>query len=425
MRVRINGPQQLHGGVKAPRSKAYTHRALVASMLTKGTTTIRGALVSDDTVNTLDAIQELGTRVRESKNGMELQGVGAPSTPGIHLDCAESGATLRFLTAIAAAGTEKVSFITKTGLANRPIQPLLQALETLGASTNIQQSNHLLRVTVQGPLNGGATTITGEISSQFVSGLLLASPFARNNVTIDIEGSLESRPYIDLTLAILRKHGICVEEEEGRFHVPAPQEYKPTAHQVPGDFSSATYLIAASATAGESVTLTGIEGDYRLDPDSIILELLPRIGVKIEKTGEQLTVFKSHLRGFEFEAKDHPDLVPALEVLAAQAEGKTTITGVKRLQYKETDRLTTVPMELAKMGARITVEEDLITIQGIEHLAGEKLSSHHDHRIAMACVAAALAASGESVVEDAGVVSKSYPTFFSDIETLGAKFHVE
>ncbi len=425
MRVRISGPQQLNGKIRAPRSKAYTHRALVASMLARGKSTIKDALVSDDTVATLDAIQELGARVHESKNEIEVQGIGVPSSPEKHLDCAESGATLRFLTAIATTGTEKITFTTRTGLANRPIKPLLQALTRLGALTDLHQAEDILRVTVQGPLNGGATTINGEISSQFISGLLLAAPFARNDVTIKVEGSLESKPYVDLTLGILKKHGITIQQEKGAFLIPAPQEYKPAFHQVPSDFSSAAFIAAVGATAGDSVTLTSIEGDYHIEPDSVILELLSKIGVKVEKTDCELTVSKSHLRGFDFDARDHPDLVPVLEVLAAQAEGKTTITGVKRLRYKETDRLTTVPAELVKMGARIAVNDDRITIDGVDHLSGEKLSSHRDHRVAMACTVAALAAGGESVIEDAGVVSKSYPAFFGDLEALGAKFNVE
>src|SRR6266581_8855736 len=225
MRVRISGAQQVNGKIRAPRSKAYTHRALVASMLARGRSTIRDALVSDDTVATLDAIQELGARVHESKSEIQVQGIGAPSSPEKHLDCAESGATLRFLTAIATTGTEKITFTTRTGLAHRPIEPLLQALTRLGALTNLHQAEDILRVTVQGPLSGGVTTIDGGVSSQFISGLLLAAPFARNDVTINIEGTLESKPYVDLTLGILEKHGITVKQEKGTFLIPAPQEY--------------------------------------------------------------------------------------------------------------------------------------------------------------------------------------------------------
>ena len=425
MKVGIAGPQLLQGKITPPASKAYTHRAIVASMLARGRSTIRRALLCDDTVRTEDTVQELGARIDEGKDKIEVRGVGVPSSPGRYLDCGDSGATLRFLTAVAATGTERISFTTKTGLANRPIEPLLSALNKLGAFSNIHQEKDLLRLTVQGPLKGGETTIPGDISSQFISGLLFASPLARNDVTIRVEGHLESKPYVELTLAILSKHGIKAEHEEGTFHIQAPQEYKPTTHEVPPDFSSAAFILAAGAMVGDSTTLTKMEEAYNVGPDSIILDLLPRMGVKMAKARDQVTVSKSALSGFEFDASDNPDLVPVLEVLAAQATGKTSITGVRRLRYKESDRLTTVPTELAKMGAQIHIDEDQVTINGIEHLAASKMSSHRDHRVAMACTVAALAAGGKSLVEDAGVVSKSYPAFFTDLEILGAKFDVE
>lgn len=425
MRVGITGPQQLQGLARAPGSKAYTHRALIASLLTHGETRIHGGLVCDDTCNTLDAVEELGGRTREGRDEMTVRGAEVLSTSQNPVNCGESGATLRFLTAVACTGRDRIILTTRSGLASRPIKPLLYALEKLGASTQLQQSVNYLRISLQGPLIGGRTSINGDISSQFISGLLLAAPLARRDVEIMAAGRIESRPYVDLTLAIMKQHRIRVEEENGTFIVPAPQEYKPTTHNVPTDFSSAAYLIAAGGTAGESITLTGLEGDYRLEPDSIIIELLPRMGVEIHRTNNQLTVSKGHVQGFEFEATDHPDLVPVLEVLAAQAQGRTKISGVKRLRYKESNRLETVPAELSKMGAKVKVEEDLIIIDGTEKLFGEKLSSHHDHRVAMACATAALTATGESIIDDAGVVSKSYPTFFTDLEKLGARVNVE
>ncbi len=423
--MRITGPQRLQGRVRAPGSKAYTHRAFIASLLTPGETNIHGALVCDDTSNTLDAIKELGAGVREARNEITVRGAGALSSPGNLIDCGESGATLRFLTAVSCTGSDRIILAARSGLAERPIRPLLDALEKLGASIQIQQAPNYLRLSLEGPLRGGRTSINGDISSQFITGLLMAAPLAREDVELMIAGRIESRPYVDLTLAILKKHGIKVEEENGTFYIPAPQTYQPVPHSVPSDFSSVAFLIAAAGTAGDEIILTGFERDYELEPDSAILGLLPKMGLKIQKVNDELTVSKSQIRGFEFEASNHPDLVPVLEVLAAQAGGQSRITGVKRLRYKESDRLTTMPEELTKMGAKVEVGDDVVVIDGVERLTGQKLSSHLDHRVAMACAIAALAATGESVIDDAGVVSKSYPAFFTDMERLGARFDVE
>ena len=425
MRVRMTGPQRLQGRVHAPGSKAYTHRALTASLLTRGETNIQGALVCDDTCNTLDAIEELGAKVREARNEITIRGAGAPLSPGNPIDCGESGATFRFLTAISCASRDRITLTARSGLADRPIKPLLDALEKLGASIQTQQASNHLRLSLQGPLKGGTTSINGDISSQFITGLLMAAPLARRDVEMIIGGRIESRPYVDLTLAILKQHGIKIEEENGTFYVPAPQTYQPTVHPVPSDFSSTAFLIAAGGTAGDTISLTGFEGNYGLEPDSAILGLLPKMGVKIEKNDDELNVSKSQIQAFEFDASNHPDLVPVLEVLAAQAQGQTRITGVKRLRYKESDRLTTIPEELTKMGAKFKVGDDLVVIDGVDRLTGGQLSSHRDHRVAMACATAALAAKGESVIDDAGVVSKSYPAFFTDMEKLGARFDVE
>jgi len=424
LRVRIKGPQALHGKVKAPGSKAYTHRALLASLLSEGKSVIEGALHCDDTQRTLEGIQRLGAKVLVKKTRTISNGVRRPTTSNRPIDCGDSGATLRFLTAISSTSLKTVRLRGSPRLANRPMDPLVKAVNVLGASARAISDAHGLEVLVRGPLRGGEVTVRGDISSQFISGLLFAAPMAMRDVTINVEGSLESRPYVNMSIDVLRKHGISIKESDEKFRIPAPQKFVPASHHVPGDFSSAAFLIAATGAAGDEITISGI-GSYDLEPDSAILKILPEIGLEVHQNGHGLTIGKRELDGFEFDASNNPDLVPPLETLGCFADGSSEIRGVKRLVYKESNRLQTLPTELAKMGAKIHAEDDMIKIEGSRELVGRALDSHDDHRVAMACAAASLGARGESIIHNSEAVSKSYPEFFQDLARLGVQLSVE
>jgi 3-phosphoshikimate 1-carboxyvinyltransferase len=424
MNVRIKGPQPLRGKVKAPGSKAYTHRALLASLLSPEESTISGALQCDDTQRTLQGVKSLGARVYSDKNRILVRGSRTLTSSNRPIDCGESGATFRFLTAMSSTSSTTVRLAASPRLASRPIEPLVNAIKALGASIRTFSNDRGLEVLVRGPLRGGKVSLRGGVSSQFISGLLFAAPLAMKDVTIDVEGPVESRPYVDMTIEVLRKHGISVEESEESFHVAAPQRYAPASHRVPGDFSSAAFLIASTGAAGDKITISGL-GSSSLEPDSAILKIIPEIGLDIQQEGDNLTIGKSKLYGFEFDAKDTPDLVPPLEALGCFAKGSTEIRGVKRLVYKESDRLHSLPTELSKMGARIQVDDDKVRIAGGGGLVGSSVDSHSDHRVAMACAVASLAATGESIIHDSQSVSKSYPEFFQDLTRLGAQLSVE
>jgi 3-phosphoshikimate 1-carboxyvinyltransferase len=424
MRVKIKGPQALHGKVEAPGSKAYTHRALLASLLSEGESVIEGALHCDDTQRTLDGIQRLGAKVLVKKTRTISSGVRRPITSNRPIDCGESGSTLRFLTAISSTSLRTVRLRGSRRLATRPLEPLVKAVNVLGASARAIPDANGLEVLTRGPLRGGEVTVRGDISSQFISGLLFAAPLAIRDVTINVEGSLESRPYVDMSIDVLRKHGIFIDASDEKFKIPAPQKFVPASHEVPGDFSSAAFLIAAAGTAGDEITISGL-GSYQLEPDSAILKIAPEIGIEIQQNGNALTIEKRELDGFEFDASDNPDLVLPLETIGCFANGSSEIRGVKRLAYKESNRLQTLPMELEKMGAKIRVEEDLIKIDGNKELIGAEFDSHSDHRVAMACAAASLGARGESMIQNSEAVSKSYPEFFQDLARLGVQLNVE
>lgn len=424
MRVRIKGPQSLRGKVKAPGSKAYTHRALLASLLSPGKSVIQGALHCDDTQRTLEGIKKLGARVVPMKTRTISSGVKRPTVSNAPIDCGESGATLRFLTAISSTSLETVRLRGSRGLANRPLDPLVKAINVLGGYARAIPDAHGLEVLVRGPLRGGEVNVRGDISSQFISGLLFAAPLATRDVTINVEGTLESRPYVDMSIDVLKKHGISIKESDEKFRVPAPQQFIPASHQVPGDFSSAAYLIAATGTAGDDITISGI-GSYELEPDYAILKIASEIGLEVQQDGNSLTVGKRELDGFGFDASNNPDLVPPLEILGCFADGSSEIRGVRRLVYKESNRLQTLPTELVKMGAKIHAENDLIKIEGNRQLIGSAFDSHNDHRVAMACAAASLGARGESIIHNSEAVSKSYPDFFHDLTKLGAQLNVE
>jgi len=420
--VRIKGPQSFRGRVRAPGSKAYTHRALLASLLSQGETVIRGASQCDDVHRTLEAIQFLGARVQIQNSRIVSYGTGrlASTTP---VDCGESGATLRFLTAIAGTSPTRTTLKASERLARRPLEPLLEAIETLGASTTIVENREGCEVRVHGPLKGGETWIRGDVSSQFISGLLFAAPLAASDVTIHLNGRFESRPYVEMSLHVLKRHGISIDVGDNDFHIPAPQKYTAALHDVPGDFSSSAFLIAGGGIAGEEITVSGLDPGS-VEPDAVFLKVVDQMGLDVRSVGQTLEVRGSKLEPFEFDAVDNPDLVPPLEVLGCFAKGTSEIRGVERLRYKETNRLQTIPAELVKMGAKITVNDRAVRIEG-GGLVGCELDSKHDHRVAMSCAIASIGARGDSSIRNAEAVSKSYPEFFQDLARLGVDLNVE
>jgi len=421
--VRIKGPQSLRGTVTAPGSKAYTHRALLASLLSRGETIIEGASECDDVHWTLEGIRSLGAKVRIQNSRIVSVGRERSALCANPIECGESGATLRFLTAIAGTSPTRTALRASKRLAERPLEPLLKAMETLGASTMISENTEGSEVSVQGPLKGGETWIQGDISSQFVSGLLFAAPLALTDVIVHVKGRLESRPYVEMTLDVLKRHGISISVEDSDFRIPAPQKYTGAFHDVPGDFSSAAFLIAGAGIAGEEITVSGLNPGSA-EPDAVFLKVIDQMGLKVRNVGQTLEVSGSKLEPFDFDAINNPDLVPPLEVLGCFAKGTSEIRGVKRLRYKETNRLQTIPAELGKMGAKISVNDDVVRIKG-GGLAGGELDSKHDHRVAMSCAIASIGATGDSSIRKAEVVSKSYPEFFQDLTRLGVDLNVE
>ncbi len=371
------------------------------------------------------AIQTLGAYVRVENDTTIVRGTGnvSPGSDGI-IDCGESGASLRFLTALAATSQRGIRLNASRGLSQRPHDPLLRSINELGASVAVRKTDQGSEFLVKGPLKGGETWIEGTVSSQFVSGLLFAAPLAKTDVTIHIIDRLESQPYVEMSVDLLRRHDIEIEQYEDGYFVKAPQEYKPASHNVPGDFSSAAVLASGAVIAGDKITITGLQC-YRYEPDTTIVHLLDEIGTDVRWNEDAVTVEKDRLRAFKFDATNNPDLVPTLEVLGAFAEGDSEITGVSRLRYKETNRLDTIATELAKMGARIKVHSDRIEIRGASTLHGTTLDSQGDHRVAMACSTAAVASEGPSDLYRAESVSKSYPEFFNDLSNLGVQLDVE
>lgn len=425
MKAQIQGPQSLNGRIAAPGSKAYTHRALVASLLSEGETTTRGPSWCDDAIATLRAIHALGVDVLVEDDTIVSQGLGrVQQRSDTAIDCGESGTTLRLLTAVAATSTKPIKLRASASLGQRPQTPLLNSLRELGASVSTRTTSEGFDVEVTGPLKGGETWIEGNVSSQFVSGLLFATPLAQDDVTIHIAQRLESRPYAELSIDVLQKHGITIEDHGDTFHIPAPQKYLSAHHKVPGDFSSVAFLVSGVGIAGDEITVTGIS-DYPYEPDVAIVKILDKAGADTQWDETGVTVKRKRLTGFEFDARDNPDLVPSLTVLGAFAEGESEITGVRRLRYKETNRLVSVPSELAKMGAKIAVGDDKIKIHGTDNLRGSTFDSWGDHRVAMACSIAALSAKGRSSLHQAEAISKSYPGFFRDLAKLGVQLDVE
>ena len=421
--VIIRRAEKLSGEVCAPPSKAYTQRMLIAAALSLGTSKITGPLVSNDTEATLRAVRALGARVKAAEGCWTVEGATPLKGAKEPINCGESGATLRFMIPVAALATEPSVFIFGNSLEQRPIEPLLHSLRQLGVKAYVQRRGDKTSVQVQGGgIAGGKTAMRGDVSSQFVSGLMFACPKARTDTEITLTTPLESKGYVQMTRDVLAEHCIKVfiSEEFGRLHVPSNQEYKQCDHKVPGDFSSAAFLLAAAAITHSEVRVKNLDYETK-QGDKAIVGILKQMGSNVNVRSDQIEIEGKGglLDAADVDARDIPDLVPVCTVLACYAKGTSKIHDAQRLRYKESDRLLSLYLELKKMGADITMDENSLTVKGPCALRGSMIDPHNDHRIAMACAVAALGASGETRIQNAECVKKSYPRFFNDLRVLG------
>jgi 3-phosphoshikimate 1-carboxyvinyltransferase len=421
--VTVRKTERLKGEICAPPSKAYTQRMMIAAALAPGTSRISNPLFSDDTEATLHAVTSLGAKVNATKDCWILEGVQTLEGAQAPIDCGESGATLRFMIPVAALASGPSTFLIGKSLEQRPMEPLFQSLKQLGADVHFQRpAKHTSIVVPGGGIQGGKTTIRGDVSSQFISGLMFACPLAQVETQIDVNPLLESKGYVKMTQTVLAEHGVevSISENYDRLEIPPNQKYKPCNHLVPGDFSSSAFILAAAAITHSEVSIQNLDF-ARVQGDKAILGILKRMGVQGKVCSQKVEIEEkgSLLEAVDVDAKNIPDLVPVCAVLACYAKGTSKIRDAHRLRYKESNRLLTLYLELKKMGAQISMEEDSLTIEGPGPLHGAVIDPHNDHRIAMACAIAALGASGETRIQEAECVRKSYPHFFNDLRLLG------
>jgi len=380
---------------------------------------IQNPLSCDDTKATANAVASLGGKVESGREGWRVESSGRPSPPRDSVECGESGVTLRFTIPIASLTGADVRLKGTETLMQRPIQALVQTMKQLGCE--IATGRNEVHVKAGFP-KGGTAQLRGDISSQFISGLLLAAPLMKDGLNLRLISPLESHGYVSLTIETMKRHGIGVEsdDEMSLFKVEPGQVYKPATHRISGDYSSAAFLMSAAAVTGCKLLIHGLSQEGS-DPDSAFLGVLSEMGVTTSFSSESLLVEGGPLKAVSVNISDCPDLGPAIAVLGCYANGETRITGAGRLRYKESDRLAAMTSELKALGAEIESTEDGLHLIGPSQLHGGIVDSHGDHRIAMALSIAAMDADEQVVIRNAQCVSKSYPAFFDDIRSLGVE----
>ncbi len=402
----------IDGVITAPPSKSYTHRALVCSALAKGRSIVHSPLICDDTEATVESLKKLGTQIHRG----EAIDVFGGDLREADLFCRESGTTMRFMTTVCSLIDGRSVLTGGQSLLRRPVGGLVDAVRQLGAKCRCQ--NGFPPVTVEGPLKGGKAEIQGDITSQYISALLLAAPLAERQVSVRVTTPLQSRKYVLMTIRTQKQFGVEVETsaELDNFRVDT-QRYRPTGFDVEGDWSAASLLLVAGAIAGR-IEVVGVNLNS-LQPDAAILSILQAMGSNVRVTSRTITIEKSELSAVNCDVSQSPDLFPAVAALCASASGVSRITGITRLRRKESDRVSAVREGLAAMGVRTRENGGSLLIEGGRPSAAV-IDPKNDHRIAMAFALLALATDEKSVIRGAECVSKSFPTFWSSIKSIGA-----
>ena len=410
----------IKGRVRAPSSKSYTIRGLMCAALAKGESEIIHPLISDDTEAALNVLSKVGVYVSQKGDLWQVTG-GDFHEPDTDLFCGESAATLRFMTAICSLIPGKCRLVVGPSLAERPVKPLVRALGQLGVDGSCR--GEVAPVIVEGgSLKGGVTELPGNISSQFVSALLLVSPLAEESVRIRLTTPLESKPYVLMTLECLEKFGVKVKcaEDLREFEV-GRQTYKPAKYMVEGDWSSASYLLALGALSGE-VKVENLNPES-LQGDRVLLNFLRDMGALVETNKDSVTVRRRRLGAIKADLTDCIDLLPTMAVLAAVADGASEFTGIQRARLKESNRVSAVKEGLERTGIKVVEEENKLTVTGAGP-KGSVIDTKSDHRMAMAFSILGSAAGG-MIISEAECVSKTYPEFWGILKNVGGEVKID
>ena len=412
---------KLNGKITCPSNKSYTHRAIFLAALSDGKSIVKKILHSNDTIATISACRGFGVEVEEVENNVTIKNKIDETVQSSIINAENSGTTIRIAIAIAALSGGNTTLTGDDSLKKRPMQPILDALETMGVKTESDEGKPPIHI--NGKIQGREISVNGDISSQFISALLIIAPRLPEGLIINVEGKLVSKPYVDLTIAIMKKFGVEVKiEEEYKRYVVSHQIYKPTTFSIPSDFSNLALLLAANVLLGDGLDIEISLGDMP-QGDEAIVDILEKLGVNVTLEDDIITTESPiSLKGGKFDLSDTPDLLPAIAILALKSEKPIEMFNVKHARYKETDRIAIISRELKKIGLNVEEKDDGMILKKSSELIPAELNSENDHRLFMAFSIAGMFV-GECTVSDPDAVKVSYPEFISDLVNVGAKIN--
>ena len=414
---------EVSGEIECPPNKSYTHRAIFIASLAMDKSIIKNVLRSEDTNATIDACENFGVHIDDVGNDITVTSANELKIKSDIIDAANSGTTIRIAASIASLADHKITLTGDSSLKKRPMQPLLDALESLGAKCS--SDNGSPPISVAGIIKGGEVKISGNVSSQFISALMITAPKLENGLTLNIQGKLVSKPYVDATIEMMKKFGVEVKTETPyKKYVIPEQNYKATTLTIPSDFSSLALLLSASVLLGEDLTIQISTGTMP-QADEAIIDILEIMGVVITLDKNTITVKSPEkLDGGKFDLSNSPDLIPAIAILALKASKPIEIFNVEHARYKETDRIAILARELAKLGIKVKEKKDGLVLNNSKSLTSADLNSENDHRLFMAfCIAGMYI--GNCTISDPESVEISYPNFISEMKRIGCKIFVD
>lgn len=407
-------PSKLIGTVNAPSSKSYSHRMIIAAALADGVSEVTNVTDSKDISVTSSAMEALGASILKDNETYTVKGISSPAEKA-EIDCGESGSTMRFIIPIAAALGTQTRFTGSGKLPHRPIAPYFREFRKKGLEMTLESGDEKqdsLPLTISGRLRAGEYLLEGDVSSQFITGLMFALPLCEEDSVIKLTSPLQSKPYADMTIAALKKFGVSIFETASdglpMYLIKGSQKYKPCKVSVEGDYSQAAFFYVANAL-GSKISINNLE-QHTAQGDSAIVDIINNCG--------------KEMKPFTVDVGDIPDLVPILAVLGSFTNGTSRIVNAARLKIKESDRLCAVASALNAIGGKVTAGEDHLEMQHVDRFTGGEVDSCNDHRIVMSAAIAALSSDAPVIIRGAQAVEKSYPRFFEDFKTLGGQFEI-